>query len=136
MSKKYFIILFSILILTACSSNDVNNDVSSLSNNYVSQANTKPDYFSNLVISNVSVSKDISGWYKIKGEIKNNNSVKLMGYINVVLYAKDGSILDAVLIEMPNTGGLAAGSSGTFSKAVSQTEFASYKFEDSELMEN
>jgi hypothetical protein len=141
--KVFFVILLLFVFLIGCESKENraadkkwDDMVSSLVDKNNETVNSKVDLFSNLVIFNVSVSKEINDWYRIKGEIKNNNNVRVMGYFKLVLYDKDGSIIDAVLISMPNSGGLAAGDTGVFAMSVSQTKFDSYKFQDSTLMEN
>ena len=131
MKKITIFILFS-LILSGCS--NYQNDYLSVSLNNVDYESSEDNYFENLEIRNTTVKKDeVSDWYRIMGEIKNNNDVTVDGYIEVVLYDEYGGIVDSALIDLP-IGGIKPGEIAVFSKTITKSEFHSYKFYDSILM--
>jgi hypothetical protein len=129
------IVLFALsLILFACSNSPSLYDKYSVSS-FSSNATTdkKIDYFSNFVISDVTLITSDKYHNKFVCKIKNNNSVNVKGYLQVVLYDSNKSIVDTFLLSLP-ANGINAGGIGVVSTTIKKSSYTSYEIYDSALI--
>jgi hypothetical protein len=129
MKRLIMILAITMLLTTACANKD------SYNNYDYSYSSSKPakeiDYFNNLEITNTSIDTDYVGWQRVMGEIKNNNSQSIIGYMRVNYY-KDNALVDSVLIGLPLN--FSSGETSSFHDGATMAEFDSYKFVDDTIM--
>ena len=117
-------------IIYALEENDRENNSKSNSKT-VNNSSTEEDLFNMLEITNVSTS-DNGTWYKIMGEITNNHSEVIDGYIEVAAYNDNGAVMETRSIALP-LGGLKPNETFLFNESITKEPFVSYKFYNSTL---
>jgi hypothetical protein len=128
---KIFVLFTLSLILFACSNSPSLYDkysVSSFSSN--ATASKEIDYFSNVVISDVTLITSDKFHNKFICKIKNNNSVNVRGSVKVILYDSNKNIVDTFLLRLPS-GGINAGGVGVSSATIKKSSYKSYEIYNS-----
>ncbi|KOF57465.1 hypothetical protein AGR56_13865 [Clostridium sp. DMHC 10] len=133
MRNKKNIIIIVLLVVVACLSiiiikNHINkNNLSSTIND--TETTKEINYSKYLKFSNVSINRDqvFPKNGEVDGEVTNNYTEALDGYIEVTFYDDDGKIIKDWTSTLPSD--LGAGETKTFSVPINMYKYAKYKIE-------